>query len=281
MSKKSEKKNRELEKCTKLKKRIQETSKLNTYSDITGKQALLMIPLTKFFCQASNIRQVLPILDGKSNISLRIIDWFVTNYSKKYNIIYNLSYYRSRRTKGRVSQDCRISELNKINLENEEYNLFNNHFIVYSSYKSQLKAFSKKQFDPFCRRKRICFYYSKKNSIITTVGQLNFFKWSIENYVLDYIRDHLKDIDDDMNTSTKRAYGNKTQKKNMKGKGKNKNQDGNEISNEISNDVSNEISNKINIKQKNLTQRRKRRELSESATKSIIYHRKPVYITFD
>ena len=57
------------------------------------------------------------------------------------------------------------------------------------NYKSQLKAFSKKQFDPFCRRKRIKFDYEKSKNIITTIGQLNFFKWIIENKILDYIKD--------------------------------------------------------------------------------------------
>ena len=45
-----------------------------------------------------------------------------------------------------------------------------------------------KQFDPFCRRDRIQFNYGKDKYIITTVGQLNFFRWAIENKVLDYIK---------------------------------------------------------------------------------------------
>ena len=73
---------------------------------------------------------------------------------------------------------------------------------VYHSYKSQLKAYSKQKFDPFCRRERIVFT-SPGGSIETTVGQLNFFKWALNNLVIDYIETHKQDIEDDMNDSLK------------------------------------------------------------------------------
>jgi hypothetical protein len=34
----------------------------------------------------------------------------------------------------------------------------------------------------------------------TTIGQLNFFKWAIENRIIDYIQAHYAEIEDDMNT---------------------------------------------------------------------------------
>ena len=77
-----------------------------------------------------------------------------------------------------------------------------NQFNVYNSYKSQLKAFSKKQFDPFCRRERIEFK-CKHESINTTVGQLNFFKWILNNKIMDYIEMNIDDIENDMNESLK------------------------------------------------------------------------------
>ena len=46
-------------------------------------------------------------------------------------------------------------------------------FNTYHAYKSQLKSFSKKKFDPFCRRNRIMFDCNGVE-IETTVGQLNF-----------------------------------------------------------------------------------------------------------
>ena len=81
-----------------------------------------------------------------------------------------------------------------INGDNPESKQFN----IYYSYKTQLKSYSKKQFDPFCRRDRLEFKINN-DSIISTVGQLNFFKWAINNSVLDYINIHYKEIENDMN----------------------------------------------------------------------------------
>ena len=103
-------------------------------------------------------------------MSLRLIDWFVTNYSKKNNIGYVI--------------------------ENQE-------FLVYNNYKSQLKAYSKKMFDPFCRRERIMFQIGDKPVFVTTVGKLNFFRWAIEKGVLDYINEHQETIETEMNLCLK------------------------------------------------------------------------------
>jgi hypothetical protein len=69
---------------------------------------------------------------------------------------------------------------------------------VYSSYRAQLKAFTKHKFDPFRRRYRINYYYHDNKFVETTIGQLNFFRWLIENKVLDYIYANLKAIEDEM-----------------------------------------------------------------------------------
>ena len=76
-------------------------------------------------------------------------------------------------------------------------------FNTYHSYKAQLKSYSKKRFDPFCRRDRINFEYSEGKKIETTVGQLNFFKWAINNNIIEYIIKHEKEIETDMNISLK------------------------------------------------------------------------------
>jgi hypothetical protein len=78
---------------------------------------------------------------------------------------------------------------------------FENYFFVHENYKSQLKECSKHNFDPFCRLARIKFYYKPTAYFLTTVGQLNFFKWALKNHVIDYIRDNLADIESDMNVS--------------------------------------------------------------------------------
>ncbi len=58
---------------------------------ISSKKDLLMQSLINFFTHRDNLDSVIPIITGKSKISLRILDWFVTNYSKK--IILTMSYF--------------------------------------------------------------------------------------------------------------------------------------------------------------------------------------------
>ena len=56
---------------------------INSNVSKTYKQDLLMSSLQKFYLKKDNIAKIKKILYGKSKISLRIIDWFVTNFSKK------------------------------------------------------------------------------------------------------------------------------------------------------------------------------------------------------
>jgi hypothetical protein len=149
----------------------------------TTKQDLLMDSLKEFYSINDNLNKLLDILKNKSNISLRIIDWYVTNYSKKNNCNYTL-----------VKDNKSIK------------------FNVYINYKLQLKGYSKKQFDPFCRRARIKFFYDKPKYIITTVGQLNFFRWAIENNIINAILKNIKVIEQDMNDSYKKIINNKGRK---------------------------------------------------------------------
>jgi len=150
---------------------------LYTHPHVISKQDLLLLTLREFFNDKKNIQKMLKILHGESEISLRILDWFTTNYSKKYNISYDFKYN---------------SNLQK--------------FIVYLEYKSQLKAYSKKEFDPFCRRERIMFQEKEGNEFTTTVGQLNFFRWAIENKILDYVEENFDKISKDMNQSIHHLY---------------------------------------------------------------------------
>ena len=122
------------------------------------------------------------IINGESKISLRIVDWFVTNYAKKFYTIY----------------DIHIDKANKT---------ITIRFKVFNDYKLKLKAYSKRRFDPFCRWERITIPFGDKH-METTIGQLNFFKWAIENKVIQYIENNYQAIENDMNnrnsTSKKR-----------------------------------------------------------------------------
>ena len=128
---------------------------------IPCRRELLIRSLQRFYIERKDMGAVISLLQGEGDISLRVMDWFVTNYAKKHNISYPIN-----------GQD----------------------FSVYLNYKSQLKAFSKKLFDPFCRRERIEFQCGDSPAFVTTVGQLNFFRWALEKDIFTYIRQHQQDI---------------------------------------------------------------------------------------
>lgn len=181
-------------------------------SRVQGKQDFIVRWLQDFYNQPGHLEAVLPVLTGQSPVSLRLIDWFVTNYSKKFNVSYPLE--------GRQ-------------------------FMVHFHYKRELKAYSKRLFDPFCRRERISFQIRGQPPIEeTTVGQLNFFRWAIEKGVVNYILEHAAAIEADMNTSFREHYSKEPEAKTPTG-------------------------------------RRKRKEMSQSAMKSVAHHSLPVVVAFD
>lgn len=137
---------------------------------------ILMISLSRFFGEESHVQRLVELVEpssatagsgsGAGRISLRLLDWFVTNFARDRNVVIDAPPA--------------------------------SRFDVYRHYRTQLKAYSKQQFDPFRRRDRIMFHYGIDKSIETTVGQLNFFRWVIENGVLDYVEAHVDDIEADM-----------------------------------------------------------------------------------
>ena len=172
------------------------TSTSTSTPSYTSQNDLLLHNLLDFYKNTDHLDTMLRIITGESRISLRIVDWFATNYAKNYFTVYPLEEGGNKTT--------------------------NKRFKVYIDYKLKLKAYSKKRFDPFCRWDRISIPYRDDGTCIeTTLGQLNFFKWAIENQVVDYIEQHYDDIERDMNnrnsTSRKKELGlhmdNKTRKK--------------------------------------------------------------------
>lgn len=129
---------------------------------------LLMITLREFYKDINYINQIKQIIEENSEISLRILDWFITNYSKKIRTVTNSDIID-----------------------------------VYLNYKLQLRSFSKSLFDPFSRKHKIAFYYTDINFINTSCGQLCFFKWCFENGILDYVKKNFDIIEADMKNSMK------------------------------------------------------------------------------
>jgi len=148
-------------------------------SGYTTQNDLLLNNLIEFYKLENNLDDMLKIITGESKISLRIVDWFATNYAKKYYTLYMI----------------------ESNLEDSvESPSTAKRFKVYIDYKLKLKAYSKRRFDPFCRWERISIPYKNGTSIETTIGQLNFFKWTLENKVIKYIEDNYNEIEQDMNS---------------------------------------------------------------------------------
>ena len=135
--------------------------------DYTTQNQLLLDKLLGYYRKNNNLDFMLNIINGNSNISLRIVDWFVTNYCKKYYTVINVN---------------------------------NNRVKIYDDYKLKLRAYSKKRFDPFCRWERINIPFDENKHVQTTIGQLNFFKWALENKIIDFIQSNLKTIELDMNS---------------------------------------------------------------------------------
>jgi len=155
---------------------------------LTSKEELIKVKLIEFYKNPVNLGILIPIILQQTKLSLRSLDWFVTNYCKKYNINYILSKNGSDIT-----------------------------YFPFKSYKSQLKAYSKKFCDPFCRRERVIFDYrdniiinfnpnvklGHKEYIITTIGQLNFFRFAIQDNIINYAINHITEIENDMNGTLK------------------------------------------------------------------------------
>ena len=183
-------------------------------SGYTTQNDLLLTNLLAWYNSNNNLNQMLEIINGESPISLRIVDWFATNYAKK---------------------DFTVYDINK--------NGVSKRFKVYIDYKLKLKAYSKKRFDPFCRWDRITIPYHDDVYIQTTIGQLNFFKWALEYKIIDFIREYLDHIEADMNNRNSSA--------------------------------------KYRSHKNNKKTRKKRQELSVSATKSIKKEDVVITVRFD
>jgi len=93
------------------------------------------------------------ICSKQDPLSLRVLDWLCTNYSKG----------------------------NRLTINTDASNVH-----LYHKYKNHLKGFGKKFFDPFCRNQTMQMHIHDLPPFTTTLGQLNFFKWAFENSVIGF-----------------------------------------------------------------------------------------------
>ena len=115
-------------------------------------------------------------INASKKLSIRIVNWFVTNYAKQHFTVYEIPIQPEKTSSDKESR----------------------RFFVWTSYKSTEDSYSKQMFDPYCRQQRILIPYDGDTRIETTVGQLHFFKWAIMNKVIDYIIQHYDSIEKDM-----------------------------------------------------------------------------------
>src|SRR5574344_1211092 len=108
----------------------------------------------------NTIYKIIDIINRKSKISLRLIEWVVSKYSQNHVI--------------------------------EIYSNDGSPMNIYNSYHIKTKVYEKKYFDLF-RRVNVITYKFKNNDnmkIETTISQLNFFKWLLENNIFWYIEEN-------------------------------------------------------------------------------------------
>lgn len=162
----------------------QEYSDIITIKDFRSKELMYYKMMDKFFnnCTENEIKLMINIINGRHIVSLRFLDWFVTRYCFLYKLSFNVN-----------NTYCK-----------------ENNFNVNISYKAQLKSFKKKYFDPFRRKKKFYYNCNKYNlNILTTLGQLNFFRWVMNYDIINYAETNYKNI------TSKISYVNKYFKKNI------------------------------------------------------------------
>ena len=142
----------------------------------------------KFFKKHSEYAEKIVLIKNQKYIlSLRILDWFVTNYTKKNNVTY------------------------KIMIDDKEKK-----FDVYISYDSQLKHYKKTRFDPFARKNKekkgyfVFRFPQTDKKIKTNIKQLNFLVWAFKYKIIDYVEANLTELTkamilDNKNNKEKRA----------------------------------------------------------------------------
>ena len=163
-------------------KKLNYNNKIINKLELTSQEVMLLNSLEDFYKKKEHFVLLCSIINGTSFISRRTIEYFVTNYSNNHKIIYELE------EKGKIIR-----------------------FNVHASYKDQLKAHRKKYFDPFGRGDRIPFF-SNNDCIITTIGQLNFYKWFFSKKVYNYCINNYKFIQDSLVNS---KIGSKKKNKNL------------------------------------------------------------------
>ncbi len=160
------------------------TSSTSTSSSTTNKINEYMNIIDTFYNKLTDdmIYKIIDIINRKSKISLRLIEWFVSKYTQNHII--------------------EIYDINGLPMN------------IYNSYHIKTKIYEKKYFDLFRRVNVIQYKFKNKDDMIidTTISQLNFFKWLIENNIYYYIENNIDELIEIM------SYNNALERDNRKRK---------------------------------------------------------------
>ena len=153
--------------------------------NIKEKEKITAKELVRFY-NKDKLEKIKPIINQEDDISLRLIDWTLTNYAKKHCIKYQL-------TNGRIID-------------------------VHQSYKNFMTSYRRNiLFDLFRRGKcSKVIYGNQKLSLLTGIKQLNSFRFILEIELVDYIRKNKEKIETDMRISLRRSAANKKNDKTRK-----------------------------------------------------------------
>lgn len=141
-------------------------------------EVLLNSVLVWFNEEESRVQTFSDIVHHKNGLSLRIIDWLITNFTKSFSVA--------------IESDGLPRNLRK-------------------DYHKNLTAHNKKNFDPFARRRRIKIVLFGEEKRVSTIGQLNFFRWFLSKNLVEVLLEnksvvekHMKDSDTNKNRIVKR-----------------------------------------------------------------------------
>ena len=149
---------------------------IRTVTQLTPRQHDLYRRLYFFYGGTNYIAHYLLPLRNKNNVagclSLRTVNYLVTNYAHTHPVRY-------------VVEGILMD--------------------VAASYDSELLQHTKKLFDPFRRHWRIWWELPSGEQILTTLAQLNFFRWAIKCKILEWADEHRQEIEADMRQAQSRA----------------------------------------------------------------------------
>ncbi len=155
-------------------------------SSLSGADKVLLESIIEYYNNHPDvIKKFISIVKRKNGMSLRVIDYLCTNFSKEHSIVIGTK-------DGHIPRDLN------------------------SDYQKNLNAYNKKYLDPFSRRHKIVITVSYENGLseerASSIGQMNFFRWFFNNNIDQYLSSEKNKIEAHMKKSENESRKNKKRK---------------------------------------------------------------------